>query len=113
MKKPLIIQYVNLLHKYGVGDREFEFVLEHKDDKVFVRRARAFRRLFVVPGKQASILRHLMVDAKGVTPEEVCQNVGISEDEFAGVMECVRSLSPDQIARLARYFKVSPKVFSF
>jgi hypothetical protein len=113
MKKSLIIQYVNLLHKYGDCARVAAFVDLHKDDKVFVRRAHTFRRLFVVPGKQAGMLRHLMVDAKGVTPEEVCREVGIPEEEFSLVMDCVRPLSPENIEKLAEYFKVSPKVFSF
>lgn len=50
MSEPLIIQYTNLLHKYR-DDKAKEvraFVKKHKDDKVFVRRAKTLDKLFAL-----------------------------------------------------------------
>jgi hypothetical protein len=48
MKKPSIIEYTNLLHKYRDPDAEpvLEFVREHASDPVFVRRAKVLKRVF-------------------------------------------------------------------
>ncbi len=50
MDTPLIIQYTNLLHKYrDIEAKEVrKFVEQHKEDKVFVRRAKTLDGLFVL-----------------------------------------------------------------
>ena len=40
MSEPLLIQYANILHKYGVDSEEVAtFLDEHSDDAVFMKRA--------------------------------------------------------------------------
>ncbi len=47
-ENPLIIQYANLLHQYGDPNctEVREFVSQHADDEVFVRRTKVLDRAF-------------------------------------------------------------------
>ena len=48
MAEPIIIQYVNILHKYGGPDapQARAFLNERKSDVQFTRRAKTLNRLF-------------------------------------------------------------------
>lgn len=48
--KPLIIQYTNLLHKYRdpLAKEVVDFVKQHENDKVFVRRANVLNMVWAL-----------------------------------------------------------------
>jgi hypothetical protein len=50
MSKPLVIQYMNLLHKHQNSDAKAvkKFMQKHVDDEVFVSRAAVLRSIFVM-----------------------------------------------------------------
>jgi len=60
----------------------------------------------------AVMLRHLMVDAKGVSQADVAKGTGISRHVISGVLKEKYVLNPHHIDKLANYFHVSPKVFN-
>ncbi len=48
MPRPLIIEYTNLLHKYRDpnADAVKDFLKEHLDDEVFLKRAKGLNKVF-------------------------------------------------------------------
>lgn len=50
MKRSLIIQYINLLHKYGDPEalKVRKFVSKHLDDKDFIRRIHVVQTIFTL-----------------------------------------------------------------
>ena len=53
MELPAILEYTNLLHIHGPDSPQTkQFITEHREDKVFVRRAQMVDRLFAL--KQAT-----------------------------------------------------------
>jgi HTH-type transcriptional regulator / antitoxin HigA len=65
------------------------------------------------PLPDAEMLRFLITDAKGATQAEVAAETGIPESTISEVLSGKRGLSRRNIGTLARYFRVSPSVFSF
>ena len=65
MGKPLIIQYVNLLHKHkDVNAKKVQrFLRKHRDDEVLMRRVATLNRLFA----QTNTLRAIINTLKGTT----------------------------------------------
>jgi HTH-type transcriptional regulator/antitoxin HigA len=61
----------------------------------------------------AEMLRFLMTDALGVTQARLAADTGIPESTISEVLSGKRGLSRRNIGVLARYFHVSPAVFSF
>ncbi|HKI38178.1 MAG TPA: helix-turn-helix domain-containing protein [Gemmataceae bacterium] len=64
------------------------------------------------PVSDADMLRHL-IEAKEVTQADVAQATGIAESTVSAVLSGKQKLSRSHVGRLARYFAVSPAVFSF
>lgn len=60
----------------------------------------------------AEMLRHL-IDARGTTQAKVAAETGIAVSTISEVLAGKRGLSRRNIGILARYFRVSPAVFSF
>lgn len=58
----------------------------------------------------AEMLEHL-IEAKGVKQVEVARATGIAESTLSEVLRGKRKLNRTQIAKLARYFRVSTDVF--
>ncbi len=67
----------------------------------------------IPPASDAEILRFLMTDAKEVTQARLAVDTGIPESTISEVLSGKRGLSRRNIGILARYFHVSPAVFSF
>jgi HTH-type transcriptional regulator / antitoxin HigA len=67
----------------------------------------------IPPASDAEILRFLMTDAKEVTQAKLAVDTGIPESTISEVLSGKRGLSRRNIGILARYFHVSPAVFSF
>jgi HTH-type transcriptional regulator/antitoxin HigA len=65
------------------------------------------------PLPDSEMLRFLITDAKGVTQAEVAAETGMPESTISEVLSGKRGLSRRNIGTLARYFHVSPSVFSF
>jgi HTH-type transcriptional regulator / antitoxin HigA len=59
---------------------------------------------------QAVLLAHL-IDAKGVSQAEVARETGLPTSVITNVLKGRRGISQANIARLARYFRVSPAAF--
>jgi plasmid maintenance system antidote protein VapI len=54
-----------------------------------------------------------LIEAKGAAQAEVARAAGIAESTISEVLAGKRDLTRAQIGRLARYFHVTPAVFSF
>ena len=59
---------------------------------------------------QSDLLAHL-IDAKGVNQAEVARETGLPTSVITNVLKGRRGISQANIARLARYFHVSPAAF--
>ena len=59
----------------------------------------------------ADLLRHL-IEVRGVTPPIVAQETGIADSTISELVAGQRALTRPLLDTLARYFGVSPKVFS-
>lgn len=59
---------------------------------------------------EADVLRELM-RANGLTQQVLAKAVGITQSTISSVLNGSRSLTKDQVGRLARYFHVSPAAF--
>ncbi len=66
----------------------------------------------MAPVSDPEMLRHL-IEAKGVSQTDVSKATGIADSTISEVLKGKRSLNRSHIGKLARYFKVSPDVFSF
>lgn len=65
MKKPLIIQYLNLLHKHQNPNAVLvkKFVSDHVDDKDFIRRMYVIRSVFILSLKEEKSLKKIQKKA--------------------------------------------------
>ena len=59
---------------------------------------------------QSDLLAHL-IDAKGASQAEVAREAGVPASVLTNVLKGRRGISQANIARLARYFHVSPAAF--
>jgi HTH-type transcriptional regulator/antitoxin HigA len=59
---------------------------------------------------EADMLRHL-IEARDITQLKLATDTGIANSTISSVLSGRRGLTRDQVATLARYFKVSPAVF--
>ncbi|MBI2804643.1 MAG: helix-turn-helix domain-containing protein [Planctomycetes bacterium] len=62
------------------------------------------------PQPPSAILRHLM-EAKGVTQAQIAKDCRIAESTISEVLNSVRKLNRNHIAKLSVYFHVEPGVF--
>jgi len=60
----------------------------------------------------AEMLRHL-IEARNLSQAQVATDTGISESTISEVLAGKRGLSRRNVGLLARFFRVSPAVFSF
>ncbi|MGO8744806.1 MAG: helix-turn-helix domain-containing protein [Thermoguttaceae bacterium] len=66
----------------------------------------------MAPVSDSEMLRHL-IEAKDVSQTEVAAETGIADSTISEVLKDKRSLNRSHIGKLAKYFNVSPGVFSF
>jgi HTH-type transcriptional regulator / antitoxin HigA len=66
----------------------------------------------IAPFSDAVMLSHL-IEAKGITQTEISESTGIAVSTISEILGGKRSLNRSHIGKLARYFKVSPQVFTF
>jgi HTH-type transcriptional regulator/antitoxin HigA len=66
----------------------------------------------MAPVSDAEMLCHL-IEARGASQTEVSEATGIADSTISEVLSGKRSLNRGHIGKLARYFKVSPNVFTF
>jgi HTH-type transcriptional regulator / antitoxin HigA len=59
---------------------------------------------------EADVLRELM-GANSLSQTKLATKVGISQSTISAVLNSSRSLTRDQVIKLARFFKVSPAAF--
>lgn len=59
----------------------------------------------------ASLLRHLIEDAKGVSQADVARDTGIAPSTISEILSGTRAISKSHIPALAQYFNVSPALF--
>jgi HTH-type transcriptional regulator / antitoxin HigA len=64
------------------------------------------------PVSDAEMLSHL-IEAKDVSQTDVSEATGIADSTISEVLNGKRSLNRSHIGKLARYFNVSPGVFTF
>lgn len=65
----------------------------------------------MAPVSDAEMLRHL-IEAKGVSQTEVSDATGIAVSTISEVLQGKRTLNRGHIGKLAKYFSVSPHVFT-
>lgn len=68
--------------------------------------------VMVPEATDAQVLAHL-IEAKGVKQAEVAEATGIVASTISDVLHGRRAFSRVQIGKIARFFRVSPTVFSF
>jgi HTH-type transcriptional regulator/antitoxin HigA len=66
----------------------------------------------IPPASDAELLQHLL-EAQDATPDHVAQATGIAPATLAAVLAGRQRLTREHIGMLARYFQVSPGVFTF
>jgi HTH-type transcriptional regulator/antitoxin HigA len=66
----------------------------------------------MAPASDAELLQHLL-EAQAITPVEVGQATGIDTATLTAVLAGHQHLTREQVGTLARYFHVSPSVFTF
>src|SRR4051794_34481906 len=59
---------------------------------------------------EADVLRELM-GANGLSQPKLAREVGISQSTISAVLNGTRSLTKEQVVKLARFFHVSPAAF--
>jgi len=97
---------LSIRDKLGPGEQDYLDVL----DDLIVRYEKEQNAISLLP--DADLLREL-IDARGVTQQDVAQATGIVYSTISSVLAGRRRLTRDQIGRLARYFHVDPGSFSF
>ncbi len=68
------------------------------------------RHVLIPDASEADVLRELM-RANGLSQSTLATKVKISQSTISAVVTGARSLTKDQVRRLAKYFKVSPDAF--
>jgi len=68
------------------------------------------RHVLIPDASEADVLRELM-RANGLSQSRLATEVKISQSTISAVLTGARSLTKDQIVRLAKFFKVSPAAF--
>ncbi|MEN6404849.1 MAG: helix-turn-helix domain-containing protein [Thermoguttaceae bacterium] len=66
----------------------------------------------IAPVSDKEMLRHL-IEAKGVSQTRIANATNIANSTISEVLSGKRSLNRDHIAKLSRFFGVSPNVFAF
>ena len=66
----------------------------------------------VPPTSDTELLQHLL-EAQDATPDHIAQATGIAPATLVAVLAGTQRLTREHIGMLARYFQVSPGVFTF
>ncbi len=65
----------------------------------------------IAPASDADMLRHLL-DAKGVSPSQLCRETGVSKSTVSEVLAGKRRFSRPAIGKFAAYFNVDMGVLA-
>jgi HTH-type transcriptional regulator / antitoxin HigA len=68
------------------------------------------QHVLIPDASEADVLRELM-RANGLSQLRLAQEVKISQSTISAVLTGARSLTKDQVLRLAKFFQVSPTAF--
>ena len=66
--------------------------------------------VLIPDASQTDVLRELMT-ANGLSQSKLAKEAGVSPSSISAVLKGVRSLTKEQVAKLAKFFHVSPSVF--
>ncbi len=64
-----------------------------------------------IPDASEGDVLRMLIKANGLSQPRLAKSVGIAQSTLSAVLNGARSLTKDQVVKLARFFHVSPAVF--